>query len=231
MIHDDKSFDEHDWYRVLREKVAEQLEDRKSGHKPMVFIDPMQRLNAFLLHAEGLADTVVSLFAGPEDWFLTFQPAIPHEVTSYETEPPVKTRPCNNDSDMRTLAEAIAIFAKKDFLKWQATALLESQKAAAWRAESTAFLASLQKEAWCPLVAVNDDGSIKATVGGVTAKAAPGKLTITFFGNQTDFLDVIRGALRDAHRRREERRAERDAQREGQAAEGEGASQEEMGFE
>lgn len=205
------SFRRHDWCQVLADKIGECMTDKKTQMHPMVFVDPMSRINSFLIHSVDFADTVVQLFETDDGDFVIFQPAIPQEVTSYVTEPPIKTRPLNSDSDMNILAESISIFARKDFIQWQSRALLESQSAAEWRCQSTAFVASLAKEAWCPNVSVADDGSIKAAVGSVVAKLAPGKLTLTFSGKGADYLDVIRGALRDEHRRREARRAEEDS--------------------
>lgn len=215
-MNDDTSFTHNNWFRMLAEKVGEQLADKETKRPRMVFVDPMDRADTFLMHAHDMADTVLHLHRTIEGDYLVFQPAIPREVTQFGTEPPIKTRPLNNDEEMKTLAEAISIFACKDFLKWQATALLESQKLAAWRGESTAFLESLSKEAWCPDVSVGPDASIKDAVGMVTVKATSDKLTLTFYGKTTDYLEVIRGALRDEHRRKEERRAEREAQRESQ---------------
>lgn len=212
-MNEEKSFSSNNWFSVLAEKVGVQLADRETKLPRAVFVDPMDRAGTWLMHAHDIADTVLHLHETEVGSFLVFQPAIPREVTQFGTEPPTKTRPLNNDQDMDTLAEAIAIFARKDFLKWQATALLESQKLAQWRGESTAFLESLSKEAWCPTIAVGDDGSVKATMGGVVVKASPDKLTLTFYGKATEYLEVIRGALRDEQRRQDERRAEWEAKR------------------
>jgi hypothetical protein len=200
------------WFRILIKKVGEELKDKETKRPRDVYVVPMNRADTYLMHAHGIADTVMHIHVTEVGAYLTFQPAIPHEVTQFGTEPPIKTRPLNNDRDMETLAEAIAIFAAKDFLKWQATALLESKKLAQWRGESTAFLESLSKEAWCPEISVAPDASIKATVGEVTVKATADKLTITFFGKTTDYLEVVRGALRDEHRRAEERMQNEDRQ-------------------
>lgn len=208
------------WYARLAEKVGEQLEDKKTGTKTMVFLDPMEGERRYLLHAPGIADTVLTLclYEEGDGALVMFQPAIPQEVTFYETKPPVKAKPLNDDIDMATLAEAIAIFAKKDFLNWQASAILESRKEISWRAVSTQFLESLSKEAWCPVVAVADNGDIKASIGRMQAKASPGKLTLTFYGKSADYLDIIRGALRDEHRRREAQRHEEEQARENEDA-------------
>lgn len=203
------------WYEILKDHLGESLvKDKKDDEKsiPMVFCDPMDRADAFLFHSVGMADTVIQIHRYEHGNFITFQPAIPQPVTDYVTKPPVKTRPLNSDHDMRTLSDAVAYFAGKEFLKWQGTAVLESQKIVAWRGESAAFLESLAKEPWCPTVAMSDDGSVKACVGRVVVNVKPGKLTISFSGPASEYLDVIRGALRDEHRFREERRAERDAE-------------------
>ena len=158
------------WYEVLREALGESLvQDRKPEERTirMVFCDPMDRADAFLFHAEGMADTVIQLHRYEHGNFVTFQPAIPQPVTDYATKPPVKTRPLNSEHDMRTLSDAVAYFAGKEFLKWQGTAILESQKIASWRGESAAFLESLAKEPWCPTISMSDDGAVKACVGRV----------------------------------------------------------------
>ena len=160
----------------------------------MVFVDPMNRINSFQLRADSIADTVIQLMTSEDGDFVIFQPAIPLEVTSYVTEPPIKTRPLNDDSDMRTLAEAIAIFAGKDFVKWQGTALLESQKAAEWRCQSTAFVASLAKEPWTPEVSVSDDGTITARFGSVLATVKMDKLTLKFSGKSAERRAARQGA-------------------------------------
>lgn len=192
------------WTRDLADQIGQHLAmqngDEKTIH--LVFIDPMDRLNAYLIHSAGFADTVLQLHAYDGGRFAIFQPSIPHEVTSYQTEPPIKTRPFNCDNDLDNLADALAFFAK-EFLRWQGKALLESQAIAEWRGQSAAFLQSLAQEPWCPTVSMKDDGSVVATVGRVTCKAAPGKITITFSGPAMEYLDVIRGALRDEHRCRE----------------------------
>ena len=202
------SFAMYDWYKVVADHVQEELVDKKTRQGSMVFVDPMNRINSFQLRADGIADTVIQLMTSEDGDFVIFQPAIPLEVTSYVTEPPIKTRPLNDDSDMRTLAEAIAIFAGKDFVKWQGTALLESQKAAEWRCQSTAFVASLAKEPWTPEVSVSDDGTITARFGSVLATVKMDKLTLKFSGKSAERLEVVRGALRDEFRRWEARRGE-----------------------
>jgi hypothetical protein len=202
------SFCLHDWFKVVGDSIQEALVDPKTKQGSMVFVDPMNRPNAFLVRADGIAETVIQLFMTDDGDFVIFQPSIPTEVTSYVTEPPIKTRPLNHDSDLRVLGEAIALFAAKDFVKWQGTALLESHKAAEWRCQSTAFVASLAKEPWTPEVSVSDDGTIKAAFGSVVAKVAMDKLTLTFHGKSAERLEVVRGALRDEHRRWEARRGE-----------------------
>ena len=206
-----KNFCLRNWYEVLRTEIEQHLVDRKTRMGRMVWIDPMSREQTFLVRAEGMAEVVVSLIQTQDGDFCIFQPSIPSEVTSYQTEPPIKTRPLNTDQDMRVLAESIAIFAPKDFHDWQVKAVMESQAAVVWRCQSTAFVASLAKEAWTPNVSVSDDGTIKAQFGSVVAKIAPDKVTLAFHGRAEDRLEVVRNALRDEHRRREARRAEEGA--------------------
>lgn len=209
-----RSFSWSGWYQDLAAKVGEALAKDDKGEEGtirMVFVDPLDRLEAYRIHGNGIAETVVQLHRSPAGNIVVFQPAIPHEVTCYATEPPTKTNPLNSDDDMASLASAIAFFASKEFLKWQGTAIQESHDIAAWRAQSAMFLVSLMQEPFCPTVSMGDDGSVKAAVGRVSAKATPGKLTITFQGPAAEYLDVLRGALRDEHRCREEARAERDA--------------------
>ena len=197
------------WMSDLREQIGLHLakQDGDESTVRIVFIDPMDRADAYLIHATGIADTVLQIHNYEGGRFAIFQPSIPREVTSYHTEPPIKTRPLNCDADMDNLADAIAYFSDKEFLRWQGKAILESDAIAQWRGQSAAFLASLTSEPWCPTVSMGDDGSVKATVGRVTCKAGPGKITITFAGPATEYMDVIRGALRDEHRCREALRA------------------------
>jgi hypothetical protein len=204
-----------DWAKRLGETIQESLVDKKTQMRRFVFVDPMSRAETYVIRAEGMADVVVALIQTSQGDFCIYQPAIPQEVTSYKTEPPIKTRPLNDDAEMRILAESIAIFGPKDFLEWQATAVLESQAAVEWRCQSTAFVASLAKEPWTPTVSVSDDGAIKAQFGAVVAKISPEKVTIAFHGRAEDRLEVVRGALRDEHRRREDRRREAEAEEHG----------------
>lgn len=205
---DHASFCTRDWYQILTDKVQEVLVYRKSEMHRMVFVNPMSRADTYAINAVGISDTVIQLFQTDDGDFVIFQPAMPQEVTSYQTEPPIKTRPLNTDDDLGVLAEAIALFAAKDFVKWQGIALIESQRAAEWRCQSTAFAASLLKEPWTPDVSVSDDGSIKAAFGSVVAKITMDKLTLTFHGKSAERLEVVRGALRDEHRRWEPRKSE-----------------------
>jgi hypothetical protein len=209
---DSVSFDENNWYRLLAEILQNKLvhDDDEGAPLRVVFCDPMDAKDQFLLHADRIADTVMHMHRTASGDFVTFQPAIPEAVTAYNTEAPTKTRPLNNDRDMKALAEAIAYQAPREFLKWQGTVLLESQKIAQWRGESTAFLSSLQDEPYCPFTTVGDDGSVKAIVGRVTVKAVSDKLTLTFNGPATEYLDVIRDALRSEHRHHMAIRSERD---------------------
>lgn len=200
------------WTRILAEQIGLFLAKQDGEGAPVrfVFIDPMDRAGAYLIHSAGLADTVIQIHAHDGWRFAVFQPAIPREVTSYQTEPPIKTRPLACDDDLDSLADALAFFAK-EFLRWQGKAILESDAIAQWRGQSAVFLQSLSREPWCPTVSMGDDGSIKATVGRVTCKAGPGKIAITFAGPATEYMDVVRGVLRDEHRCREALRAGDDS--------------------
>lgn len=76
---DSVSFDENNWYRLLAEMLQNKLahDDDEGTSLRVVFCDPMDAKDQFLLHADRIADTVMHMHRTASGDFVTFQPAIP----------------------------------------------------------------------------------------------------------------------------------------------------------
>lgn len=181
-------------------QLAETIADKRTtddGEVPYVEAVPMEREGTFLIMCRGVASVVihrVEIEGGTA--YVSFQPEIPKEATQYATQPPIKTRPLNNEEDLFTLAESISMFAGTDFLTWQATAILESAKAAHWNGFSAALVEAVSREAWAPNVSKGEDGSVTMKVGKITAKANADKLAISYNGKPEGYLSILRGVFR-----------------------------------
>lgn len=184
------------WADDLAEAIADIRTDKETGEVPRVWSTPMERAGAFQIQCHGLATVVAHLYQGEGGAFVTSQPEIPAEATQFTTQPPNKTRPLRDPGDLETLAESISMFASTDFLKWQATAILESAKAAHWNGYSAHLIAAVARESWCPNVSKDEAGAITMKVGRTVAKATADGLSIKFNGRPEGFLAILRAVFR-----------------------------------
>lgn len=180
----------------LADLIAQERVDKDTGVLPDIEVFPIDRENTWMIRGRGMADTVLSMVTAGSQTFVSFQPAIPSEATQYETPPPVKTRPLNNDDDVSKLAKSISMYAGTDFFEWQAEVILESAKAAHWNGFSAALIAQVQSESWAPNVSKGDDGSVTMKFGRVQAKATADGLAIKYTGKPESYVQVLRGVFR-----------------------------------
>lgn len=181
------------WYDQLARRIEEARADEETGEAPFCEVVPLERLNAFRFSAVGLAGVIVTVAIANGCAFASFHPEIPIEATQFKTAAPVKTRPINSDDDLKALAESIAMFAGTDFLEWQGTAILESQKAAEWAGMSAALLQAVESAPWGGLSASLDDAGTLSLRGlRLQVKANADGLSVKYTGKPSNYFEVLR---------------------------------------